>query len=137
MVYTFDNKGGAPPLAQNTAKRVIVPSLTNGGMIRSMDNRRLAAWLAQQHENTAKRGAWTEEQYFRWLNHPVVDGHGDAESVSPNADAKCETALHVFPTCELVAELRTREGVETTVVEPYDETSIHASGPAIVLNVID
>ena len=51
--------------------------------------------------------------------------------------AKHEAALHNVPTCELVAELRTREGVETTVVEPYAETSIHASGPAIVLNVTD
>ena len=137
MVYTFDNKGGASPPAQNAAKRVIVPPLTNGGMIRSMDNRQLAAWLAQQHENTAKRGVWTEEQYFRWLNHPTVDGRGNAESVPPNADVKCETALRVFPTCELVAELRTREGGEATVVEPYDEISIQASGPAIVLNVTD
>ena len=51
--------------------------------------------------------------------------------------AKHEAALHSVPTCELVAELRTREGVEATVVEPYAETSIHASGPAIVLNVTD
>ena len=137
MVYTFDNKGGASPPAQNAAKHVIVPPLTNGGMIRSMDNRQLAALLAEAAFVIEGSGPLSEEEYFHWLNHPTVDGRGDAESVPPNADVKCETALHVFPTCELVAELRTREGVETTVVEPYDETSIHASGPAIVLNVTD
>ena len=45
--------------------------------------------------------------------------------------------LSGFETCELVEELKSREGVETTVVEPYGEISIHASGPAIVLNVTD
>ena len=61
----------------------------------------------------------------------------NAELLPSDASAKHEEAIHGFPTCELVAELRTREGVETTVVEPYAETSIHASGPAIVLNVTD
>ena len=61
----------------------------------------------------------------------------NTERLPPDANAKHEAALHSVPTCELVAELRTQEGVETTVVEPYVETSIHASGPAIVLNVTD
>lgn len=61
----------------------------------------------------------------------------NAEFLPSDANAKHEEAIHSFPTCELVAELRTREGVETTVVEPYAETSIHASDPAIVLKVID
>lgn len=61
----------------------------------------------------------------------------NTERLPPDANTKHEDAIHSFPTCELVAELRTREGVETTVVEPYVKTSIHAIDPAIVLNVTD
>ena len=81
------------------------------------------------HGTQGERAARSEEQ--------DVDSDSDIEHSPPDADAKPESALHGVPTCELVAELRTREGVEATVVEPYDEASIHASGPAIVLNVTD
>ena len=40
-------------------------------------------------------------------------------------------------TCDLVEELQRREGVDTTIVEPYVDTEVKASGPAIVLVVID
>lgn len=40
-------------------------------------------------------------------------------------------------TKDLVAELLTREGVEGTVVGPYEDVSVQVDGPAIVLVVID
>ncbi|ADK16191.1 BC1881 family protein [Clostridium ljungdahlii] len=40
-------------------------------------------------------------------------------------------------TKKLVEELKSREGVETTTVEPYVEKAIKANGPAIVFVVID
>lgn len=40
-------------------------------------------------------------------------------------------------TKELIDELRNREGVETTIAEPYEEVTVSTNGPAIVLVVID
>ena len=40
-------------------------------------------------------------------------------------------------TRDLVKELQTREGVETTIAEPYQDAEIKVNGPAIVLTVID
>lgn len=40
-------------------------------------------------------------------------------------------------TCELVAELKLREGVECTTAEPYEDVSVTVNGPAIVLVVTD
>ena len=40
-------------------------------------------------------------------------------------------------TCELVAELAKREGVEVSKVAPYAELAVKAEGPAIVLVVTD
>lgn len=47
-----------------------------------------------------------------------------------------EEAVRV-PTCELVAELERREGVETNRVSPSASIVVKADGPAIVLTVID
>lgn len=41
------------------------------------------------------------------------------------------------PTAELVNELRRREGVKTTVAEPYQDVNIKVNGPAVVLVVTD
>lgn len=46
-------------------------------------------------------------------------------------------SLHNVPTCELVDELKRREGVKTTIAEPYQDISVQVNGPAIVLVVID
>lgn len=46
-------------------------------------------------------------------------------------------ALKNVPTAQLVAELSDREGVETTIAEPYQDTEVKVNGPAIVLVVID
>lgn len=58
-----------------------------------------------------------------------------------------EKLLKEIPTCDLVTELRTREGVITHVVAPYELYSINqeslraygaeSKGPAIILEVID
>ena len=52
--------------------------------------------------------------------------------------------LSTVPTCELVDELKKREGVFTNVAEPYEPYSVKTNGgsiddkgPAIILTVID
>lgn len=45
--------------------------------------------------------------------------------------------LKNFRTCELVEELKKREGVETHMAEPYGNVELEVDGPAIVLVVID
>lgn len=45
--------------------------------------------------------------------------------------------LKDIPTCVLVAELETREGVETNKIGPTASIKIKADGPAVVLLVID
>ena len=45
--------------------------------------------------------------------------------------------LKSIPTCKLVEELKTREGVETMIAEPYEDITVTANGPAIILKIID
>ncbi|NLO52094.1 MAG: BC1881 family protein [Bacteroidales bacterium] len=45
--------------------------------------------------------------------------------------------LESFSTKELVEALKSREGVEVTIAEPYQDVEIKVNGPAIVLTVID
>jgi len=45
--------------------------------------------------------------------------------------------LKEYSTKELVDELKQREGVETTIAEPYHNVGIMVSGPAVVLVVSD
>ena len=40
-------------------------------------------------------------------------------------------------TCELVEELKKREGVEVKIAEPYKDMSVSVNGPAVVLVVVD
>lgn len=40
-------------------------------------------------------------------------------------------------TSELVAELKTREGVEAIIAEPYQKKEVSAEGPAVILIVVD
>ncbi len=40
-------------------------------------------------------------------------------------------------TRDLVEELKKREGVKTTIAEPYQDVQIEVNGPAIVLVVVD
>ena len=39
--------------------------------------------------------------------------------------------------CDLVEELKKREGVDVTIAEPYQDVTIPVSGPAIVLVITD
>lgn len=50
---------------------------------------------------------------------------------------KNKTEIRSYKTCELVEELKTREGVETHVAEPYEDVSVQVNGPAVVLVIID
>ncbi len=45
--------------------------------------------------------------------------------------------LKNVPTCDLVTELKTRDGVEMKVAEPYQDIAVSVNGPAIVLVVVD
>lgn len=45
--------------------------------------------------------------------------------------------LKKIPTKELVDELKIREGVEMTIAEPYEDVTVSANGPAIVLVITD
>lgn len=48
-----------------------------------------------------------------------------------------EAKLDGVPTCELVAELKKREGVDCRVLAPYEVKNFGVEGPAVVLVVID
>jgi len=50
---------------------------------------------------------------------------------------KIMDTLKSVSTKDLVEELKTREGVETAIAEPYADLEIKVNGPAIVLTVID
>ena len=45
--------------------------------------------------------------------------------------------LESVPTVDIVTELRKREGVETTVIELYQDAAVSVNGPALVLVVTD
>lgn len=45
--------------------------------------------------------------------------------------------LSTVETCDLVAELRKREGVDTVIAEPHKDVTVNVSGPAIVLVITD
>lgn len=47
------------------------------------------------------------------------------------------SGLETFKTCELVEELKKREGVEEVWAEPHGNIEIPVNGPAIVLVVTD
>ena len=50
---------------------------------------------------------------------------------------KMKRLLRLFSTRTLVEELKKREGVEMTTVEPHKDDLICVDGPAVVLVVID
>lgn len=54
-----------------------------------------------------------------------------------DVDVCSNDMLKEVPTNVLVEELRKRNGVETTDIEPYDDKVFEINGPAIVLVVID
>ncbi len=54
-----------------------------------------------------------------------------------NADVYQDNRLREFKTCELVDELKLREGVKLHIAEPYTKLSLPVYGPAVVLVVTD
>lgn len=48
-----------------------------------------------------------------------------------------EYDLRSVATEQLVEELKTRDGVDTYTIDPYDETEIPVDGPAIVFVITD
>lgn len=48
-----------------------------------------------------------------------------------------KVTLAKIPTYLLVEELKKREGVETTIAEPYEDVNVSVNGPAIILKVFD
>ncbi len=57
--------------------------------------------------------------------------------VSSEKPERKTNSLSNYKTCELVEELKTRDGVETHWAEPYEDKNIQVNGPALVLVVID
>lgn len=54
-----------------------------------------------------------------------------------NSPNETPIPLETISTCELVRELKTREGVETHIAEPYQDVTVSVNGPAVVLAIID
>ena len=48
-----------------------------------------------------------------------------------------DSKLKKYSTFELVEELRGREGVETTIAAPYEQTNVTVNGAAVVLIITD
>lgn len=48
-----------------------------------------------------------------------------------------EKVLEAYKTCELVEELKEREGVKVHRAEPYEDKVIVVNGPALILVVTD
>lgn len=42
-----------------------------------------------------------------------------------------------YKTCELITELKRRDGVNTHFVEPYENFNVSVNGPAVILVVVD
>lgn len=62
----------------------------------------------------------------------------ETENEKPSEPLEQERwALKDVPTAQLVAELVSRDGVETYRIEPYQLKTLSAEGPAIVLIVTD
>lgn len=50
---------------------------------------------------------------------------------------KTKAVLDSIKTCQLVEELKSREGVREITVGPYERKEISIEGPAVVLVVLD
>lgn len=89
----------------------------------------------QPDPESAEWAMW-DGRHFSSANIWDDDSHYEEKFVAyvfPPSQINLET----YRTCELVQELRRREGVETHIVEPYQDLTVTASGHAVVLVVID
>ena len=51
--------------------------------------------------------------------------------------ARKAAGLNEIPTCELVEELKKRQGVSWHIIGPNAEITVHEEGPIVVLAVFD
>lgn len=79
-----------------------------------------------------------------WVSHQMADGVKNAGrriaalnlALSALRPVSRER-LSGFKTCDLVGELRKREGVEAHIAEQYQDVAVSVNGPAVVLVVMD
>lgn len=90
----------------------------------------------------------TREEAANWFEAFMLDYHDPMEVPDDLPYEVAEVAISAlravsreqlseFKTCDLVDELRKREGVETHIAEPYQDVTVSVNGPAVVLVVID
>ena len=90
----------------------------------------------------------TREEAANWFEAFMLDYHDPMEVPDDLPYEVAEVAISAlrpvsreqlseFITCDLVDELRKREGVETHIAEPYQDVTVSVNGPAVVLVVID
>lgn len=66
--------------------------------------------------------------------HPAIEAMKVARSA---LTPPTREQISQIKTCDLVTELKRREGVETHIAEPYQDVTVSVNGPAVVLVVID
>lgn len=76
--------------------------------------------------------------------HGILEGLGYRDINTDEQKVQgIASALHqlftpeYFDTCDLVEELKRREGVKTEYAEPYHDKTVTVNGPAVILTVID
>lgn len=90
----------------------------------------------------------TREEAANWFEAFMLDYHDPMEVPDDLPYEVAEVAISAlrpvsreqlseFKTCDLVDELRKREGVETHIAEPCQDVTVSVNGPAVVLVVID
>ena len=127
------NKGGTPPPPQNTK---------NGVCQRKCEKE----YGGENVLEPLNSGIVIAGKRYGGIT--VVDRKGGTVAVIRDGKLNESDGYHVVleaytkdlknnTTEELVTELRKREGVETTVADPYQDVEVKASGPAIILVVTD
>ena len=77
----------------------------------------------------------TTKKYKIQFETDDYDAFKRAEKIC--SDAIDTDNLKSLPTCKLAQELVGREGVETNIIEPYEEILFKCEGPAVLLCVTD
>lgn len=76
-------------------------------------------------------GVWSEGCYW------CKDDTEKEKLIRPKHFEPIETVLPLYETCQLVEELKKRDGVITSQIGPESEVTTTTKGPAIVFVVID
>ena len=102
------------------------------------------ARLGLSKDGFAKSLGIATKTYYNWLNgvNPIpsdalvkMSGICKADTDIRRKDE--EVDLSKAKTYELVAELKTREGVEVIMAEPYQKREVSVEGPAVFFIVTD